>query len=369
MRRQGNAAPDPASSTARGSRLETGKATSRDVARAANVSQTLVSRAFTGNGKIAAPTRKRIFEVAAELGWQPNALARSMVTGDAPLVAVITTGLQFDWRAQVLSRLLKAIQDWHLKPLLFYAENDEDVDQLLKDTLSWRARGVIVTAGVVRKQRASAILERGQFLAALNRPVNHRDGFSVATDNRYGGRTAAKLFLDQGRHKLLVLGGPSDGWATCLRTSGFVEAVSPERGQLNVWNNNSMTVEAGSACARRLLDLPACSRPDAVFATNDAMALGFLDGIRGALEVPRELALIGFDNLSASSWAPYQLTTFEQPLDKMVALVKAYIDRHQKGEPGHLPATLRPDNTRNSDGIVYCAPDLIMRSSMRAPNE
>ncbi|MCS6758612.1 MAG: LacI family DNA-binding transcriptional regulator [Candidatus Devosia euplotis] len=82
--------------------------TSRDVARDANVSQALVSRAFTGNGRIAPNTRERILKVAVEIGWQPNALAASMVTGDAPLVAVITTRLSFDWRAQVLSHLLSA---------------------------------------------------------------------------------------------------------------------------------------------------------------------------------------------------------------------------------------------------------------------
>ena len=59
-------------------------ATSRDVAKAANVSQALVSRAFSGNGRIAPETRDRILRVAAEIGWRPNALAASMVTGDAP---------------------------------------------------------------------------------------------------------------------------------------------------------------------------------------------------------------------------------------------------------------------------------------------
>ena len=103
--------------------------TSRDVAKAANVSQALVSRAFSGNGRIAAETRERILAVAAEIGWQPNALAAGMVTGDAPLVAVITTRLHFDWRAQVLSRLLKAFEEWHLKPLLFYAESDDNAAQ------------------------------------------------------------------------------------------------------------------------------------------------------------------------------------------------------------------------------------------------
>ena len=156
------------------------KVTSRDVARAANVSQALVSRAFTGNGRIADETRERILKVAAEIGWQPNALAASMVTGDAPLVSVITTRLSFDWRAQVLSHLLKAFGERHLQPLLFYAENDEEVDRLLGETISWRTRGVVVTAGVISEARAEAILSRGQFLAALNPsgqpPVRLRDG-------------------------------------------------------------------------------------------------------------------------------------------------------------------------------------------------
>src|ERR1700754_4372885 len=135
-----------------------GSATSRDVAGAATVSQALVSRAFTGNGRIAPETRDRILKVAEEIGWQPNALARSMVTGDAPLVAVITARLNFDWRAQVLSHFLKSIQEWHLKPLLFYAENDDEVDRLLEESMGWRTRGVIVTAGDIQPRRAEAIV-------------------------------------------------------------------------------------------------------------------------------------------------------------------------------------------------------------------
>lgn len=85
-----------------------------------------------------------------------------MVTGDAPLVSVITTRLSFDWRAQVLSHLLKAFEEQHLQPLLFYAESDEEVDRLLAETISWRTRGVVVTAGVVPPARADAILSRAE---------------------------------------------------------------------------------------------------------------------------------------------------------------------------------------------------------------
>ncbi|MGI3125623.1 LacI family DNA-binding transcriptional regulator [Nitratireductor sp. PBL-C9] len=344
------------------SRRKSGTATSHDVARVANVSQALVSRAFTGNGRIAPETRERILKAAEQVGWQPNALARSMVTGDAPLVAVITTRLNFDWRAQVLSRLLKAIQEWHLKPLLFYAESDAEVDRLLEEALSWRARGVIVTAGVVRENRAAAIIEKGQFLVALNRPANHEKGFSVATDNPLGGRMAAGLFVEEGRRRLLVLGGPQGSWAPSLRAEGFSEAAREAGLHAAIWNNDAMSTEAGRACAERLLALPGNEQPDAVFATNDAMALGFLDGLRGHRSIPDDIALIGFDNLPAADWPPYRLTTFEQPLEEMMRRLIAHVDVHGDGHSGGQAEDQQPqEESEPRARLIHCKPKLITR--------
>jgi DNA-binding LacI/PurR family transcriptional regulator len=342
-----------------------GLVTSRDVARVAGVSQALVSRAFTGNGRIAPDTRERILQVAAEIGWQPNALAASMVTGNAPLVALITTRLSFDWRAQVLSHLLKAFQEWHLKPLLFYAESDDEVDRLLVETIAWRTRGVIVTAGSVAHERAEAILQRGQFFAALNRPANHPDAFAIATDNQLGGTTAASLLMAEGRTKYMVLAGLKDGWASSERTKGYVAALRAAGHEPLVWHSESMTTEVGKACAEAFLALPVSQRPEAVFSTNDAMALGFYDGLRGqGVNIPDDLSLIGFDNLPASSWTPYQLTTFEQPLDAMVSGILSYIDSHRREEPAE---TTSPSTTQrlSDDGVIYCAPQLISRSTSR----
>jgi DNA-binding LacI/PurR family transcriptional regulator len=342
------------------------KVTSRDVARAANVSQALVSRAFTGNGRIAEETRERILKVAAEIGWQPNALAASMVTGDAPLVSVITTRLSFDWRAQVLSHLLKAFGERHLQPLLFYADTDEEVDRLLGETISWRTRGVVVTAGVITEARAEAILSRGQFLAALNRPANHAEAFATATDNPSGGALAADVLYGEGRRRYLVLAGQRDSWASNRRIEGFVAGASAKGITAEVWYNHTMSPEAGFACAHRLLALAPSERPDGVFSTNDALALGFMDGLRGsAISIPADLGLIGFDNLPASSWTPYQLTTFEQPLDAMVEGVLAHIEHHQlrRREP-ELAAPI-PVGPVSADGIVYCPPRLVIRNTTR----
>lgn len=343
---------------ARGGTPAAPKVTSRDVARAAEVSQALVSRAFSGNGRIAPATRERILKVAAEIGWQPNALAAGMVTGDAPLVAVITTRLHFDWRAQVLSRLLKAFEERRLKPILFYAERDDEVDRLLGETLSWQVRGVVVTAGVVRPERAEAILGRGKFLAALNRPANHPAAYGIATDNLAGGAQAAKVLLSEGRTRFLLLAGPEDSWASSRRTEGFVGALAEAGHSARIWHNTEMTSESGMACGRRVLALAVEDRPDAVFATNDALALGFVDGLRdSATRLPDDMSLIGFDNLPSSSWAPYRLTTFEQPLDLMVDGVLDHIETH-RGLTADAP-------TEHS--LIACPPRLILRNTTRTP--
>jgi len=332
--------------------------TSRDVARAANVSQALVSRAFSGKGRIAPETRDRILAVAKSIGWRPNALAASMVTGDAPLVAVITARLNFDWRAQVLSRLLDALQQHGLKPLLFYANDDQHVDALMSEAIGWRTRGIIVTAGAIAPERASEVIDHGYFLAALNRSAGHDEAFSIATDNASGGAEAARAFLADGRQRLLVVAGPPDNWASATRTSGFLAALEATGRHAEVWNNEAMGVEAGLASAQKFLALEPGLRPDAAFVTNDTMALGLLDGLRGRVAVPDKLAVIGFDNLPAASWTPYQLTTFEQPLEDLVRRIIAHIRQHE----GHAEP---PDPAGTPDGLILSPPRLVERKTTR----
>ena len=116
-----------------------------------------------------------------------------------------------------------------------------------------------------------------------------------------------------------------------MRAAGFIEAVSRTGLAAAVWHNVEMTNQAGLASAERYLALREDDRPDAVFVTDDAMALGFIDGLRGSVAVPDGLAIIGFDNLPAAGWAPYRLTTFEQPLEELVGRIVNYIRAHAEG--------------------------------------
>ena len=298
------------------------RVTSREVARAAGVSPALVSRVMTGNGHVAKATSARILAAAEALGWQHNALAASMVTGDAPLIAVVAARLDFDWRAQVLSRLLAAFEAMHVAPLMFYAATEDRVPALIAETGRWQTRGVVVTAGEIAPDLAARILAQGRFVAGLNRPVNAAGGYGVGTDNAAAGAEAAALLGRAGRRRCAVLAGPPDSRAGAERARGFAAACPGA----SVLHTPGMTAADGAEAAAHWLALPAGHRPDGVFAANDMLAMGFIDALRAAaVRVPDDVALIGFDNLPAAAWAPYDLASFAQPVARMVEGVLAHI--------------------------------------------
>lgn len=304
------------------------KVTSHDVARAAGVSQSLVSRAVTGKGNIAPQTQARILAIAKDLGWTHNALAASMVTGDAPLVAVVTARLNHDWRAHVLSRLLAAFDATGIVPLVFYAETEAMVSRLIRDAGRWQTRGVVVTVGDITADVAAEVVDSGRFLAALNRPVPHPRAFSIATDNTRAGREAVRLLSDAGRSRLAMLAGPHDSWAGSQRLAGFAVAAP----DATIWHSDAMRVADGEAAAYRWKALAEQCRPDGIFAANDLLAIGFMHGLRAmGVRIPKDVAVIGFDNLPAADWEPYRLASFAQPLDAMVSGVLGHISAHRAG--------------------------------------
>lgn len=328
----------------------TRRATSREVARAAGVSQALVSRVFTGNGTVAANTRERILKAADALGWQDNALAASMVTGDVPLVGVIAARLSFDWRAKVLSQVLSAFEASGVLPLLFYADTEQAAPQAMAESGRWRTRGVVVTAGEVPPDAAARLLRQGRFVVGLNRPVPAPGGYAIGTDNADAGAQASTLLERAGRRRLAVLAGPADSRAGADRTKGFL-GQSP---QASVWHSPAMDTADGNAAAARWLALDPQQRPEGVFAANDLLAIGFIDGLRDAgVRVPDDVSVVGFDNLPAASWAPYRLTSFAQPVQQMVDGALNHIRTHRENPSVPVP-----------EGMILCPARPVLRDSV-----
>ncbi len=296
-----------------------GSITAKHVARFIGVSQSTVSRAFTEDASIAAVTRDRVMKAALELGYEPNVIARSLITRRTNIIGIVMANLTNPFYPEVLEQLTKALQHNGLQTLLFNVPPGKDVDDELPLVLQYQVDAVIITSSTVSSSMATACAERGTPVILLNRYVPSAHVHAISCDNYAGGRAIADYLLETGHRRPAFVAGRPDTTTNLDRERGFVERLS----EMNVpvvtkEGGDDYTYEAGRTAALRLVCAPIV--PDAIFFANDIMAIGGLDAIReeSALRVPTDLSVVGFDDIRMSEWPSYSLTTVRQPVGEMV---------------------------------------------------
>ncbi|MEV8440656.1 substrate-binding domain-containing protein [Actinosynnema sp. NPDC051121] len=267
----------------------------------------------------------------------------------APLVELVFPALNSAWAMEVMRGVV-----------------DSGLDVVMSSAVG---RGTSWAAGVVEAGRAGVLLVTCPISAAAHRvlaragmPLVHIDPVDAAPDlrsvgatNRAGGVTAVKHLLSLGHRRIGVVGGPRDVLCSRARVDGYRFALDragiPSDPALV--RHADFTREGGRREAVELLRLP--ERPTAIFAANDEQALGVVEAARAAgLSVPRDLSVVGFDDLPAARRGTPALTTVRQPLAAMGRqagwMLAALI-------AGHPPATDR----------VELATDLVVRASTAPP--
>lgn len=298
--------------------------TSYDVARAAGVSQSAVSRAFSPGASIARATRERVLEAARELGYQPNAIARSMSSArvdtqqKSGMVGVIVTRLEDPFFARTIADLSRSIQARGWQILLFTVDTQSQVDTALNTLMQYKIDGAIILSAILSERMAQTCRARGIPVVLYNRSVAGLDVNSVQIDNREGGRLAAEYLLETGHDRIAFVGGEAGDVTSNARETGFAERLSEAGARLFLREEGNFTFVSGREAGLRLLSR--AERPDAIFCASDVMALGVLHAARFelGLELPRDLSLLGFDDIPAAGWPGHRLTTIRQPIDRMI---------------------------------------------------
>lgn len=299
--------------------------TSYDVARTAGVSQSAVSRCFRPGASVAPATRARILETAAALGYQPDAIASTLITRRSGLVAIVISNLTNLHYPEVLAELTSHLSERGIRVLLFALTTESEIDDTLGQLWRYRVDGAIFAARLLPTQMD--LLARRGVAAVLYNRVSDTVA-SVACDFAAGERLLVDGLLAGGARHFGIIGGPSDsavgearvgGARDRLAAAGFAD-VPVERGDFDY--------EGGRAAFERLLAL----RPDldAVIAANDTMALGAIDAARlgHGMDVPARLSVVGFDGVAPARFAAYGLTTMRQPVRRMAdAAVTMLLDR------------------------------------------
>lgn len=323
----------------------------RDVAILAGVSRASVSRCFTPGASISPETRSRILGAADSLGYQVNHLARGLIRNETGLVALIASEIGTPYRAQLLSALTRNLQSaGKLGVLINTDRSDESVERALRQAISYRADAAVFLSGMPARSLAETCLRNGMRLVLINRDEERAGSIRIRLDDAAAGRQALMHLLAAGCRHLALASSGAGTTSLVERERGFRTAAAQAGIDLTEARFGPTAYETGLELGMELLARP--DRPDGIFCTTDLMACGVMDAARWRLgiDIPRDLSVIGFDDIPQAGWEGYGLSTFAQPVDEIAATSVAWLSR--------------PAET-GSDGICVLRAGFVARTSVR----
>lgn len=313
------------------------KLTAHDVARLAQVSQSAVSRAFTPGASVAPETRERIHLAARELGYRPNAIARSLITRRSRIIGLVMSYLDNQFYPLVIERLSQALQRDGYHVLLFISETAE-ADSVLTDILQYQVDGIVMASTTVSSALANDCKSAGIPVVLFNRvaqigALGRYATSSVTSQNRAGGRMVGELLLRTGHRRIAWLAGEENASTSLEREAGLCEALSEAGQALHARAVGHYDFAQAQRAVLALFADPA-TRPDALAVANDHMAIAALETLRAdlGLRVPHDVSVVGFDNVPQAAWPSFNLTTVQQDVDQMVDATRTLLFEHIGGE-------------------------------------
>lgn len=315
----------------------------QDVAAQAGVSRSAVSRAFTPGASIAPETRQKVMAAAEALGYRVNDLARGLLARRSRLVGLVASDLDTPFRAAVASALTALLMArGNVPTLVRVGPSQRDGIAAHETLLSYRAEATIFLSGTPPVSLIELARRNGQPLIALNRTEPGID--HVRSDHAGAARVAAERLIAAGCRSLAVVTSERDTPSLVQRVEAFQAAANKAGFAPRVVRIADTDYAGGLAAGRALF--AAGKRPDGVFCVNDLMAFGVLDVARGeyGLAVPRDLCVIGFDDVPQAAWRAYDLATFRQDPEGLAAAAIEVLDKRQAAHDGAaieivLPAT------------------------------
>lgn len=295
------------------------KPTSYDVALLADVSQSAVSRCFRPDASISADKRARVLKAAKQLGYAPDAIARSLTTRRSNLVGIIISNLTNLYYPEVLSELNARFAERGVHVLLFTIQLESDVDRILSQVWQYRLDGVIAAARLGADE-VRAFERRGVPLVFYNRYLRDRAVNAVCCDQTASAHSIVDRLVAAGHRRIALIGGPPDSVVGAERVAGCLDRLKTHGMRRVPVVAGDYTYRGGRAALAELLGATTPA-PDAVICSSDAMALGCMDAARHehGLRVPEAMSIVGFDGVEPGTWSSFELTTVRQPVKEMAA--------------------------------------------------
>ena len=329
-----------------------------DVARKAGVSGATVSRVFNKPGTVADKTRERVLRAAEELNYHPNAIARNFVKGRSGNIGVVMPYIpgvhifSAYYFSEILSGIGEALKENGYNLLLFfYNAGQETEGAYLKCFVGGRVDGCVLLGTYRDDENLLRLKDSGFKFCLVNNYILGSGISFIDADNFKGSYDATAYLISLGHKRIAFLNGPLRYANSADRLAGYSRAME----------DNCLPVEkdcllegnygrkSGYAAASRLLKIH--ELPTAVFAANDRMAAGLVQGLKEkGVRVPEDIAVVGFDDSDIATVLEPQLTTVRVPFFEMGKRCGAEFVKIVNGE--------------SRQGFeIFIEPKLIVRSS------
>ena len=315
--------------------------TIRDVARKARVSVATVSRVLTGKQPVREPTRKRIETAIDRLGYAPHGAARSLITRRTNTVGVLLPDIYGEFFSELIRGIDATMRRHGYHVLVSGSHGDRGETGAMLRAMRGRVDGLIVLS----PESGSHILPRhfGESLPVvlLNSAVDGRAFDLINIENYDGAFAMVRHLSDQGHRRIAFIKGPDANRDASERLRGYrdaIAAISAERSPELV-QSGDFREETGYRAGQRLLALS--RRPTAIFASNDAMAVGCLCALQEAgVRVPADIALAGFDDIPIARFTAPPLTSVRVSIAELgraaAERVLHAVKSHNRQKPMHM---------------------------------
>src|SRR5947209_3218679 len=337
------------------------KLTIDDIARLADVSRTTISRVLNHKPDVDPATREHILHIIEEQHFVPSTTASGLAGGRSRLIGMLIPAWAWPLIPDLTPGIVEIVKQTPYE-LVLYSINDEDIERDRSEVIN-RLLASQLTAGLLAifPNRASQHLTQ---LYKQGFPVVIIDDQEVqvtpwvGADNTTGAYTAVRHLVNLGHRRIGHIRGPSEYLVSHDRYNGYCQAlleaaITPDP-ELVLGGEGDFLPPTGRECASRFFELPPEKRPTAIFASSDQMAYGVLVAAEEyGLSIPRDVALVGFDDDAPSAHTRPALTTVRQPYFEMgqrgIELLLSMLDTpvtpaHSRGSSANAEETTRGAN-------------------------
>ena len=304
--------------------------TIKDIAKSLNISVATVSRALRDSSEISKETKKAVLQLAKEMDYHPNLLARGLINKKSKIIGVVVPTINRQFWANSISGIENAAFEDDYKVMIFQSSESYKKEVEIVETLAnSRVDGILIAFSKETNDfdHIRHVMERGIPVVLFERVSDTLQVSKIVTDDFLGAKRVTQHLISRGKKKIAYLGGPLTLGVCRDRYLGFESALKESEIQVSpehIIETDEFTFENAKKAIHQLWSNP--SKPDAVFCFADVLAIGALDACKElGIKVPQQLAITGFGNDDTGRFINPTLTTMAQPSFEMGQLAAKLI--------------------------------------------